>query len=82
MKEEISLTVEIKELFGVYWDPTRDERFHTASVIYICKAYGIPLGADDAKEAMIISLENLELNKLVFDYGNISYDYIKQYHQG
>ena len=80
MKEEISLDVEIKSLFGVYSDPTRDARFHTASVVYICKAYGTPIGADDAKEASIISLEDLELNKLVFDHGKILKDYIKQYH--
>jgi len=82
MKEEISLNVEIRELFGVYSDPTRDERFHTASVVYICKAYGTPIGADDAKEAMIISLEDLELNKLVFDHGKILDDYLKKHHQG
>ena len=66
MKEEISLDVEIKELFGVYSDPNRDKRFHTASVVYICKAYGDPIGADDAKEAMVVKLENLDLNKLVY----------------
>ena len=82
MKEEISLDVEIKELFGIYSDPTRDERFHTASVIYVCKAYGIPVRADDAKEAMIIPLEDLELNKLVFDHGKILDNYLKKYHQG
>jgi len=80
MKEEISLTVEIKELFGVYSDPTRDERFHTASVVYVCKAYGTPVGSDDAKEAMIVSLEDLELNKLVFDHGKILDDYLTKHH--
>jgi len=82
MKEEISLEVAIKELFGVYSDPTRDERFHTTSVVYVCKAYGTPLGADDAKEATTIPLEDLELNKLVFDHGKILDDYLKKYHQG
>jgi len=80
MKEEISLDVEIKELFGVYSDPTRDKRFHTASVVYVCKAYGTPVGADDAKEAIIIQLEDLELHKLVFDHGVILRDYLIKYH--
>lgn len=80
MKEEISLDVEIKELFGVYSDPSRDQRFHTASVVYICKAYGTPVGADDAKEAMVVKLEDLKLDKLVFDHGNILRDYIEQHH--
>ena len=78
MKEEISLDVEIKELFGVYSDPNRDKRFHTASVVYICKAYGDPIGADDAKEAMVVKLENLDLNKLVFDHGQILKDYLQK----
>lgn len=78
MKEEISLDVEVQELFGVYSEPSRDERFHTVSVIYLCKAYGTPLGADDAKEAMVVKLENLEPQKLVFDHGRIVKDYLIQ----
>ena len=80
MKEEISLDVKIQELLGVYSDPARDERFHTASVTYVCRAYGEPLGADDAKEAMIVTLEELELDKLVFDHAKILGDYLRKYH--
>ena len=76
MKEEISLDVKIKKLFGVYSDPTRDKRFHTASVVYVCKAYGVPIGADDAKEAKIVKLADIELDKLVFDHGDILKEYI------
>lgn len=77
MKEEISLDVEIQKLLGIYSDPARDKRFHTASVVYICKAYGTPLGADDAKEAIIVKPEDINLNSLVFDHGNILQDYLK-----
>lgn len=77
MKEEISLDVEIKELFGVYSDPSRDERFHTVSIVYICKAYGTPIGADDAKTARVVKFKELELNKLVFDHAKIISDYLK-----
>ena len=80
MKEEISLDVEIKELFGVYSDPTRDKRFHTVSIVYVCKAYGKPIGADDAKQAMLVDLNNLKLNQLVFDHGNILINYLKKFH--
>ena len=80
MKEEITLDVEIKELFGVYSKPDRDNRFHTVSIVYICKAYGTPIGSDDAKEAMVIKLEDLELDNFVFDHGVILDDYIKKYH--
>ena len=43
MEEEISLDVEIIKLFGVYSNPKRDKRFHTASVVYVYKTYGIQL---------------------------------------
>ncbi|MFT7005394.1 MAG: 8-oxo-dGTP diphosphatase [Sulfurimonas sp.] len=76
MKEEICLNVEIKELLGVYSDPSRDKRFHTASIVYVCKAYRKPIGADDAKEAMVVRLKDLELNKLVFDHGKILKDHL------
>ena len=68
MKEKISLDVEIKELLGVYSDPKRDKCFHTVSIVYVCCAYGVPKGADDAREAFLISIEKLQLNSLVFDY--------------
>ena len=77
MKEEISLDVEIKELFGVYSEPSRDTRFHTASIVYVCKAYGLPVGADDAKTARVVKLKELELEKLVFDHGDILRDYLR-----
>ncbi|MEA1955388.1 MAG: NUDIX hydrolase [Campylobacterota bacterium] len=77
MKEEISLDVEIVKLLGVYSDPSRDARFHTASVVYICKAYGKPVGADDAKEAKIFKLDELDFDSLVFDHGDILRDYLK-----
>ena len=80
MKEEIFLDVQIKELLGVYSDPARDERFHMASVTYVCRAYGEPIGTDDAKEAMVVKLEKLKLNKLVFDHAKILKDYLNKYH--
>lgn len=77
MKEEISLDVEIVRLLGIYSDPLRDIRFHTASAVYICRANGVPIGADDAKEAEILSLEELPLNDLVFDHKKILMDYLQ-----
>ena len=77
MKEEISLDVKISKLLGIYSDPTRDPRFHTASAVYICKAYGEPLGADDAKEASLYKLDAIPLKELVFDHRKIVEDYLK-----
>ena len=78
MKEEISLDVKIKKLLGVYSDPSRDPRFHTASVVYVCKAYGKPLGADDAKLATLYRLDTIPLEKLVFDHRKIVEDYLNK----
>ncbi len=80
MKEEISLDVEIQALLGVYSDPKRDERFHTVSVVYLCKAYGMPKGADDAKEAMVVKLEDIKTQRLAFDHKEIIEDYLKRFH--
>ena len=75
MKEELSLDVTIKSLHGVYSDPARDSRFHCVSIVYVCKAHGRPLGADDAKEAFIYSLDTIPYEKLVFDHAQIIRDY-------
>lgn len=77
MKEEISLDVQIDELLGIYSDPSRDSRFHVASAVYICKAMGMPVGADDAKEAKVYALEELPLDELVFDHKKILLDYLQ-----
>ncbi len=78
MKEEISLDVSIQSLLGVYSDPARDERFHTASVVYICKAYGTPKAADDAKEVFIYKKDEIPLEKLVFDHKQIILDFLEK----
>lgn len=80
MKEEISLDVEIEGLLGVYSDPKRDKRFHTVSVVFVCKAYGEPIGADDAKEADLTSLDSIKFDELVFDHSKIIKDYMNIYH--
>ena len=76
MKEETGLNVEIKQLLGVYSDPARDPRLHTASVVYIAKAHGMPKAGDDAKKTMLIKPEDIELDKLVFDHAKIIEDYL------
>ncbi len=77
MREETSLDVMIESLLGVYSDPARDPRFHTASVVYICKAYGTPKAEDDAKAVHIIPIEQLKRLPLVFDHQSIIRDYLK-----
>ncbi|RMD45721.1 MAG: NUDIX hydrolase [Aquificota bacterium] len=78
MKEETSLDVEILRLFNVYSDPKRDPRFHTVSVVFICKAYGIPKASSDAKEVKVYKLEEIPYDKLVFDHKKILKDYLNR----
>jgi 8-oxo-dGTP diphosphatase len=77
MKEETSLDVTIESLLGVYSDPLRDPRFHTVSVVYVCRAYGMPKAEDDAKAVHIISKLELKHLSLVFDHKAIVRDYLK-----
>ena len=80
MKEETGLDVEIDRILGIYSEPDRDPRFHTATVVYVAKASGVPKGGDDAKVASLYALIDLPLDKLVFDHGKIVADYLKTVH--
>lgn len=78
MKEETNLEVEISRLLGVYSDPKRDPRFHTASVVFVAQAQGQPKGGDDAKTAKLYALDEIPMDKLVFDHGAILQAYLSQ----
>jgi len=78
MREETGLKVQIRRLLGVYSDPRRDPRFHTASCVFLCEASGIPRGGDDARTARIYPLEAIPLEKLCFDHAQILSDYLKR----
>ena len=75
MKEEISLDVTLRYLLGVYSDPKRDPRFHAISCVYVCTAHGTPKAADDAKKVHIYPIDEIPLEKLVFDHKKIIEDY-------
>jgi 8-oxo-dGTP diphosphatase len=78
MKEEVGLDVELGYMLGVYSDPSRDPRFHTASVVFVGNARGTPAAGSDAKEAAIYSLEELPLDHLVFDHRKILLDFMRR----
>ena len=75
--EETGLDITKVRQFNTYSDPARDPRGHTVSVVYIASAIGVPVAADDAKEAIIISPEDAvdDLN-LCFDHVEIIADYM------
>lgn len=72
-KEETSLDIKLIRQFHTYSDPARDPRQHTMSTVFIATATGIPVGADDARQAAIFQRETLP--KLVFDHQQILHDY-------
>lgn len=76
MKEEVQLDIEIADLLGIYSDPTRDPRFHTVSIVYICRANKYPIAADDAKSAKVVSPDDLQEIDLVFDHNEIISHYL------
>ena len=80
MKEETGLDVSIDRILGIYSDPGRDPRFHTATIVYVAKASGEPKGGDDAKVASLYPLIDLPLEKLVFDHRRIVEDYLATCH--
>ncbi|GAX87059.1 8-oxo-dGTP diphosphatase [Lebetimonas natsushimae] len=76
MKEEINLDVKIEKLLGVYSNPNRDPRMHTASAVFVCSANALPKAGDDAKETFVFKLEDIPFKELVFDHSTILKDFI------
>lgn len=74
-REETTLNVKLMVLLGVYSDPQRDRRGHTASVVYIAQAQGLPHAQDDAAAAGLFSPQSLPEN-LAFDHRLILADYL------
>ena len=72
--EETGLNVRLEALLYVYSDPARDKRQHTLSVVFTASADGTPIGADDAAEAGVFSLDALPA-PIVFDHAAILEDY-------
>jgi len=77
-KEETGLDVDLVEQLFTYSDPKRDERKHTISTVYWCKARGGTLkAADDAKDARWFSEAQVPWAELCFDHGEILRDYFR-----
>ena len=74
-REETALEVTLTALLGVYSDPKRDARGHTASAVYVAVAQGAPRAQDDAAAVGVFSPEHLPVN-LAFDHHRILADYL------
>ena len=77
MKEETNLDVKITKLQGIYSNPNRDPRLHTASAVFVCEANALPKAGDDAKETIVFKLEEIPWDELVFDHKEILEDFVK-----
>ena len=76
--EETSINVELKELVGVYSDPSRDPRGHTVSITYTARGNMKKMNAaDDACDIGIFKQEDLEKINLAFDHAKIIKDCLK-----
>ena len=73
-QEETGLDIKLVRQLHTYSDPGRDPRHHTVSTIFIATASGIPVAADDAKEAGIFTKDNLP-DEIAFDHKRILEDY-------
>lgn len=80
-QEETGLAVDLLELFHVYSDPSRDPRGPTLGVVFIGRASGTPVGADDAADARIFPPTALPA-PLAFDHAVILADYRRYRSEG
>ena len=75
VQEETGIAIDLSAILGVYSDPERDPRGHTASVIFVGKMIGGQLqGGDDAADARWYDLDNLREEQLAFDHEMIVQD--------
>jgi 8-oxo-dGTP diphosphatase len=72
-REETGLDVRLEDLLYVYSDPRRDPRRHTVSAVFLGRASGEPVGADDAEEARAFAWDALPA-PLAFDHAEILRD--------
>jgi 8-oxo-dGTP diphosphatase len=70
-REETNLEVELIEQFHTYSDPRRDKRQHTITTVYIARAIGGTLQAqDDAQDIGVFTEADLPA-ELAFDHDQI-----------
>ena len=72
--EETSLEVDLDILLGIYSDPKRDFRGHTACAVFVGSASGKPVAADDAKDIALFDPFHVDV-ELAFDHRQILQDY-------
>jgi len=74
--EETSLDVILAGQLKTYSRPDRDPRQHTISTVFMARAAGTPIAADDAAQIGVFTEETLP-EPLMFDHGEILTDYFR-----
>src|SRR5689334_5069494 len=72
--EETNLEVTLVTLLGVYSEPGRDPRGHSASIVYVARGAGDPVAMDDAAALKVYDVKELP-RQLAFDHARILDDY-------
>ena len=75
-REETSLEVKLRVLLGVYSAPNRDPRQHTLSTVFVGRAQGEPVAADDARRVVVADPRHPP-EPLAFDHHKIVRDYVE-----
>ena len=78
-REEVCLDISLIALLGIYSDPSRDNRGHTVTAVYVAEASGTPKAADDAKNCRFFNLDALP-EPLAFVHAQVLADY-KRYRE-
>jgi 8-oxo-dGTP diphosphatase len=73
--EETCMKVSLTTLLGIYSNPARDPRGHTATAVYIATATGMPKAADDAQNVALFAPSQLP-KLLAFDHDLVLQDYL------
>ncbi len=79
--EETTLEVELDVLLGIYSNPSRDFRGHTACAVFVGNASGKPIAADDAKDIALFDPFNIDV-EMAFDHRHILDDYCEYRRHG
>ena len=80
-REETSLKVNLIRQLHTYSNPDRDPRRHTITTVFIARAQGTPVAADDAEGIGLFDRFTLP-SPLAFDHSLILNDYFRQQELG
>ena len=80
--EETGLAVTGLRQWCMFSRPRRDPRRHTAALVFVARARGVPKSGDDAKGIRTVPIAELQRSppKFAFDHGDIVRAYVARHH--